>query len=155
MKRIIKSIFAMMFLSLLTSTGLFAQTYQADDILGTWLNEEGTGQVEIFKVGSKYYGKIVWLETPNDSITGLPRTDKENPDPVEAKKPLLGLMNLKGFIFDDDDEWKDGKIYDPKNGKTYSCYMRFEDDSKKKLKIRGFVGISWIGRTTWWTPVKK
>ena len=155
MKQIMKSIFAMMVLSLLTSAGLFAQEFQADDIVGTWLNEEGTGQVEIFKVGSNYYGKIVWLETPNDSITGLPRTDKENPDPALQKKPLLGLMNLSGFVFDDDDEWKDGKIYDPKNGKTYSCYMKFADESKKRLKIRGFIGISLLGRTTWWTPVKK
>ena len=155
MKRVMKSIFAMMALSLLTSAGLFAQTFQADDILGTWLNEEGTGQVEIFKVGSSYYGKIVWLKVTHDSITGLPRTDKENPDPILQKKPLLGLMNLTGFVFDDDDEWKDGKIYDPKNGKTYSCYMKFADESKKKLKIRGFIGISLLGRTTWWTPVEK
>jgi len=153
MKRIITSIFTMMGLSLLTSTGLFAQTYQADDIVGTWLNEEGTGQVEIFKVGSSYYGKIVWLKVTLDSITGKPRTDKENPDPVEQKKPLIGLVNLKGFVFDGDDEWKKGSIYDPKNGKTYSCYMKFVEP--EKLKIRGYVGISLLGRTTYWTPVDK
>ncbi len=75
-------------------------------------------------------------------------------EPAEQNKPLIGLVNLKGFVFDGDDEWKDGKIYDPKNGKTYSCYMKFEDESKKRLKIRGFVGISLLGRTTYWTPVK-
>ena len=155
MKRIIKPILLMLVLILWSGTSVIAQAYQADDIVGTWLNEEGTGQVEIFKVGSNYYGKIVWLETPNDSITGLPRTDKENPDPSEKIKPLLGLVNLKGFVFDGDNEWKEGTIYDPKNGKTYSCYMKFEDESKKKLKIRGFIGISLLGRTTWWTPVKK
>ncbi len=153
MKRIITSIFTMMGLFLLTSTGLFAQTYQADDIVGTWLNEEETGQVEIFKVGSNYYGKIVWLKVTLDSITGKPRTDKENPDPVEQKKPLIGLVNLKGFEFNGDDEWKKGSIYDPKNGKTYSCYMKFVEP--EKLKIRGYVGISLLGRTTYWTPVKK
>ncbi|MBE0648395.1 MAG: DUF2147 domain-containing protein [Bacteroidales bacterium] len=153
MKQVIISIFSMLVLILGTSTGLTAQTYQADDIVGTWLNEEGTAQVEVFKVGSQYYGKIVWLETPNDSVTGLPRTDKENPDPALNSKPLLGLVNLKGFVFDGDDEWEDGTIYDPKNGKTYSCKIEFENP--QKLKIRGYIGISLLGRTTYWTPVKK
>jgi uncharacterized protein (DUF2147 family) len=130
-----------------------AQDYKADDIVGTWLNEEGTGQIEIFKIGSSYYGKINWLKEPIDTVTGKPRTDKENPDPALKNKPLLGLVNLKGFVFDGDDEWEDGTIYDPKNGKTYKCYMKFEDPSKKKLKIRGFIGISLLGRTTYWTPV--
>ncbi|NQV03193.1 MAG: DUF2147 domain-containing protein [Bacteroidia bacterium] len=155
MKRVMISLFSMLVLLLGTGASLVAQTYQADDIVGTWLNEEGTAQVGVFKIGSQYYGKIVWLETPDDSITGLPRTDKENPDPALQSKPLLGLLNLTGFVFDEDDEWKDGKIYDPKNGKTYSCYIKFEDESKKKLKIRGFIGISLLGRTTWWTPVKE
>lgn len=155
MKRVIISIFSILVLLLGTDTFLVAQTYHADDIVGTWLNEEGTAQVGVFKVGSQYYGKIVWLKTPNDSITGLPRTDKENPDAALKSKPLLGLVNLKGFLFDGDDEWKDGTIYDPKNGKTYSCYMKFEEATKEKLKIRGYVGISLLGRTTYWTPVKK
>jgi len=152
MKRVIISIFSLLVLLFVTGTGLVAQTIHADDIVGKWLNEEKTAQVEIFKVKSQYYGKIVWLETPNDSITGLPRTDKENPDPALKSKPLLGLVNLKGFVFDGDDEWEDGTIYDPKNGKTYSCRMEFE--TPKNLKIRGYIGISLLGRTTYWTPVK-
>lgn len=153
MKRVIISIFSMLVLFFGAGTGLFAQTFHADDIVGKWLNEEGTAQVEIYKTGNQFFGKIVWLKTPNDSITGLPRTDKENPDPALQSKPLLGLVNLTGFVFDED-EWEDGQIYDPKNGKTYSCYMKFEDESKSKLKIRGFIGISLLGRTTYWTPVK-
>jgi len=155
MKRIITMLLTSLVLVLWTGSGLFAQDFQADDIVGTWLNEEATGKVEIFKIGDKFYGKIVWLKEPNDSITGEPRTDVENPDPVEQKKPLIGLVNLKGFEFDGDDEWEEGTIYDPKNGKTYSCRIEFEDESKKKLKIRGYIGISLLGRTTWWTPVKK
>jgi len=155
MKRTITFAFSMLALLIGSAPSMVAQTYKADDIVGTWLNEESTAQVAVFNVGNQYYGKIVWLKTPNDSVTGLPRTDKENPDPALQKKPLLGLVNLKGFVFDGDDEWKDGTIYDPKNGKTYSCFMRFEDESKGKLKIRGFIGISLLGRTTYWTPVKE
>lgn len=155
MKQIIRILVPLFAIVLWTGSGLIAQSFRADDIAGTWLNEEGTAKVEIFKVGSTFYGKIVWLKTPNDSVTGLPRTDKENPDPAEQKRPLLGLVNLKGFVFDGEEEWKDGTIYDPKNGKTYNCYMKFESPVKEVLKIRGYVGISLLGRTTYWTPVTK
>lgn len=126
-----------------------AQTHKTDDILGYWLNEEGTAKIQIFKVSGNYYGKIVWLKTPNDSVTGKPRTDDKNPDPKLRSAPLLGLVNLKGFVFNGKDEWKDGSIYDPKNGKTYNCFMRFESSST--LKIRGYIGVSLLGRTTLWT----
>jgi uncharacterized protein (DUF2147 family) len=125
-----------------------AQTHKTDDIVGVWLNQEATAKVQIFKVSNSYYGKIVWLKEPNDSITGKPRTDVENPDPKSQSVPLLGLVNLKGFVFDGEEEWKDGSIYDPKNGKTYKCYIRFE--SADVLKIRGYIGVSMLGRTTLW-----
>jgi uncharacterized protein (DUF2147 family) len=61
----------------------------------------------------------------------------------------MGMLLMTEFEFDGDDEWEDGEIYDPKSGNTYSCYMKF--DSENVLKVRGFIGISWIGRTTYWT----
>jgi len=42
-------------------------------------------------------------------------------------------------------------VYDPKSGKTYSCKMTLKGD---KLDIRGFVGVSLIGRTDTFTRVK-
>ena len=58
---------------------------------------------------------------------------------------------LKGFSFDDG-EWVDGSIYDPKTGKTYSCKMTLKGNDK--LSVRGYIGISLIGRTDVWTRVK-
>lgn len=126
-----------------------AQTFKADDILGTWLNQEATGKVTIYKENGKYYGKLVWLRNPIDSITGKPRTDKLNPDPKLQSNQLIGLVNLRNFTFDGKDEWSGGTIYDPKNGKTYSCKINFENTGK--LKIRGYVGVSMLGRNTYWT----
>lgn len=147
-----KKTFAIQFLlwvvAVMAALPLSAQTNKADDIVGYWLNEEGTGKIQIFKVNTSYYGKLVWLKDPNDSVTGKPRTDVENPDPKLRSIPLIGLVNLKGFVFDGDDEWKDGSIYDPKNGKTYNCFMKFE--SANILKIRGYIGVSMLGRTTLW-----
>jgi uncharacterized protein (DUF2147 family) len=149
MKKAVAIFFLATVLAAWTGVPVMAQTHKTDDIVGVWLNQEGTAKVQVFRVSSNYYGKIVWLETPNDSITGKPRTDDKNPDTKLQSAPLLGLVNLKGFVFNGEDEWKDGTIYDPKNGKTYSCYIRFE--SADVLKIRGYIGVSLLGRTTLWT----
>jgi uncharacterized protein (DUF2147 family) len=37
-----------------------------DDVLGIWLNATGKGQIQIFKQGNAYFGKLVWLKEPND-----------------------------------------------------------------------------------------
>jgi len=139
------------FLFLVTSavTGS-AQTYKADDIVGVWLNQEATGKIQIYKEGEKYFGKLIWLREPNDKVTGKPRTDIENPDEKLKTVPLVGLVNLKNFVFNGKDEWSKGTIYDPKNGKTYSCYIQF-DDKPNTLKIRGYMGVSLLGRNTFWT----
>jgi len=131
-----------------------AQDVVAKDVLGKWLNEDKDAHIEIFMKGDKFFGKLVWIKDPIDSETGKPKLDKHNPDPELQKRPSLGLELLTNFVFDDD-EWEDGEIYDPKTGKTYSCYMEFPDeDNLNRLKIRGYVGVSLLGKTTYWTRVK-
>jgi len=126
-----------------------AQSIKKDDVIGVWLNQDKDAKVEITTREGKYYGKIVWIKDPIDPETNKPKVDKHNPDVSLRNRPTLGLEILRGFSFNGKDEWKDGKIYDPKSGKTYDCYMRF--DAKDKLKIRGFIGVSMLGRTTYWT----
>lgn len=145
----------MMAMVIIPITQLKAQDFKADDILGVWMNEDKDAQVEIYKDNGKYFGKIVWLLNPIDEETNKPKLDDENEDLSLRDRPVMGLLLLKDFVFDGDDEWEDGTIYDPKNGKTYSCYMEFEDeDDMSTLKIRGYIGISLLGRTTYWTAVK-
>jgi uncharacterized protein (DUF2147 family) len=148
MKKTNAFIMAVMVLTAWISLDAVAQKHKPDDVVGTWLNEERTAKVQIFKEGDKYFGKIVWLKETLDKVTGKPRTDNLNPDVNQREKPLMGLMMLKSFVFNGEDEWKDGTIYDPKNGKTYSCYIKFE--TPVMLKIRGYIGISMLGRTTHW-----
>ena len=103
-------------------------------------------KIEIYKAGEKYYGKIVWLKYPEEN--GKPRVDTNNPDKTKRSQQIIGLIILRGFKFDGSSEWEDGKIYDPENGKNYSCYLSLKD--KNTLKVGGYVGISWPGRTEIW-----
>ena len=130
-----------------------AQSSKGDNLLGYWLNEQREAKIQIYRVGDKFNGKIVWLRDPIDTETGKPKLDKKSPDPKQHSVPVIGLNILKGFIYDGDSEWEDGTIYDPKNGITYSCYIRFE--GKDRLKIRGYIGVSMLGRTTYWTRTTK
>lgn len=139
------SMHAILILSIILSTGLSAFA-QKDKIEGLWYNEEKTAKVEIYKgTDGKFWGKIVWLKEPLRN--GVPKMDDKNPKEAKKKVPLLGLILLKHFEIDGKEMYENGEIYDPKNGKTYSCKITYKGD---KLDVRGYVGISLIGRTTVW-----
>lgn len=121
-----------------------------NSILGVWYNTEKTAQVEIIKTGSEFIGKIVWLKDPIRD--GKPATDKENSDPKLKTRPLMGLHILEGLKYSGG-IWKGGEIYDPKNGKTYSCEIKLK--SPEILEVKGYIGFSFVGRTVEWTKVKK
>lgn len=123
-----------------------AQT-EADAILGVWLTGNGKGKVKIEKVNGKYYGRIIWLKTPKNE-DGSPKVDKHNPVVTNRTKPLIGLKVLRDFVYEGGKEWEDGKIYDPENGKDYSCILTLVDNTT--LNVRGYIGFSLIGRTQVW-----
>ena len=129
---------------------------KADRLTGYYLTRDDKthkekSQVQIFKISDgKYFGKIVWLAEPLEN--GKPKVDKNNPADNLKTRPNLGLPLLNGFSYDaGDDEWSDGTIYDPLNGKTYKCFIKFSDANT--LKVSGYVGKQWMGlkRTVTWT----
>lgn len=137
-------------------TAAMAET-KPDDIVGTWWTDGKGSQIEIYKDGDKYNGKIVWLENPNygenDPEAGKPQRDRKNPDPARQNDPMLGLNLLKGFAFDGAGNWTGGTIYDPTEGKTYKCTIKIGENGV--LDVRGYIGIPALGRTTVWTRVTK
>ncbi len=138
-------------LFLLTTVTAWANN--PDAVLGVWKNGEGTGMVQIYKKGDKYFGRIVWLKVVNDEM-GKPRTDINNPEENLRSRPLKGLENLREFVFKGDNKWEEGRIYDPKNGNDYACEMKLVDENT--LEVRGFIGVSMFGRTdVWKRQIKK
>ncbi len=120
---------------------------KTDDVIGVWLTGgKEPAKIQIYKVGKKYYGKIVWLKNPLQK--DKPKLDANNPDKNKRNQPIIGIIILTGFEFDGN-EWANGKIYDPESGKTYSCNLSLKDNAT--LKVRGCVGFSMFGRTETWT----
>ena len=150
----VKLLFVTLLLVAFITPDLFSQN--ADKVLGYWLTQDGDSQVKIFKAkDGKYYGNIKWLETPTRE-DGSIKLDDKNPDEELSKKQILGLQLLKSFEFDTkNNEWISGTIYDPKSGKTYKCFMWFEDGIDVILHVKGFIGFSLIGSRVDWTREEK
>ncbi len=143
-----KYLFRLLFIAVFASFGCTRALAQAaDPIVHTWYNSEGTAKIQVYKAeDGKFYGKIVWLKVPQ--LDGKPKVDVNNPNKARKNDPIIGLLILKGFTKHGEHTYEDGTIYDPKNGKTYSCTI---NHTGNMLDVRGYVGISLFGRTTKWT----
>ncbi len=131
----------------------FTFQYVSEDlIVGEWLTGNQKAKIRIFKKNDLYYGAISWMKEPLKD--GKPKTDTNNPDASKRNQPLMGMLLLKAFKYTGSNEWENGHIYDPEEGKTYSCTLNLKDNGAT-LHVRGYIGISLIGRTDVWTRANK
>jgi uncharacterized protein (DUF2147 family) len=132
---------------------LFAQ--DAQKIAGVWWNDEKTSKIEVKEENGQFTGTVIYIN-PEKYVNGEPEKDNMNPDVKLRTRSRLGLSILSGLRYvPGDKQWQNGRIYDPKNGKTYDCYAWFENDNNV-LYIKGYVaGIKWLGRSTTWTRTTK
>ncbi len=135
----------LLLLSIFIASFSYSQSY---NIEGDWYTENNNAIIKIYKDGNTLSGKITWMKTPNDE-NGNPKTDPENPDEKLKSRKRLGMIMMYNFSYDEEEQWDDGEIYDPESGNTYSGIITMT--SKNKLDLRGYVGISWFGRTSQWT----
>ena len=124
------------FYSLLNAQSIIGEWETFDDLTGDKLSI-----VEIYNINDIYFGKITYLfKDPLDSVCNQCEDDNYN-------KPIIGLVIIKNLI-EDDGEYNNGTILDPNNGKSYKCYLELIGNNK--LKLRGYIGFSILGRTQYW-----
>jgi len=115
----------------------------AAQILGNWLTGKHDGIIQIRRTREGLYqGQIVG---GNDRQ----RLDLHNPDPALRQRQLLGQVILQDMQYDGGGRWSGGTIYDPDSGHTYRC--RLELRGADRLHVRGFLGVSLLGRSQTWT----
>lgn len=138
-------IFALIFLLPVLATGAEAPTPA-----GLWKTiDDNTGQprglVRIREVNGRYEGRVE---------KGFPRPDEKEPprcdkcDGARRNQPVLGMTILWGLT-KQGDEYQGGEILDPESGKIYRARMKLIEGGKK-LDVRGFIGISLLGRSQIW-----
>ncbi len=133
-------------LAILAATGAFATDLSPvgrwrtiDDVTGA-----ESGIIEITRTGDELVGRLVKI-IPQPGDPADPVCDKC--DGPEKNQRVLGMTILKGFKRDGN-EW-DGTILDPRSGTVYSSELRLGNGGKELL-VRGYVGISLLGRTVMW-----
>jgi uncharacterized protein (DUF2147 family) len=142
MKRILLSII------ILISTVSISQTH---GVVGKWKTiDDYTGKpvavVDIFEYKGKIYGKVIDVYNPKNKTRVC-----ENCSGSDKNKPIVGLTVIKGLT-KEGDEYTNGKILDPKSGRLYQCYIALENQDK--LKVRGYIGFSFLGRSQIWERLK-
>ena len=133
---------------ILTALTLFAFAQQNTDVVGEWYNAEKDAIITIFEENNSLSGKITWMLNPNDE-NGNPKTDPLNPDESLRSRARLGMVMMNSFSHIEGNVWDNGKLYDPKKGKTYTGMITLKDANT--LALRGYVGFSFIGRSSTWT----
>jgi uncharacterized protein (DUF2147 family) len=124
----------------------------SQSVLGKWKTiDDETGKeksiVEIYERDGQLFGKVLKLF----------RAVSEDQDPVcdECQDDRKGMriigMDIIRNMVQDGDEWEDGTICDPKNGKVYDCKFWLDEDNPSKLYVRGY--IMFFFRTQTWVRV--
>ena len=114
--RVKKTVFLLIFL-----LPIVIHAQNAEAILGTWLVQKRDAKIEIYEKDNAFFGKIIWLEKPTD--------DRGNPVKNEKGEEFMGMVIMKGFVFDDG-EWVDGSVYDAEEGKTYHGSVELLKDGR-------------------------
>lgn len=136
---------------LITTLLWITQWCCSQSLIGRWKTvDDETGKekgvVEIYEINGVYYAKIVEIfeeQHKNKKCVLCSGDDKD--------KPFLGLVIIRG-LKKSEGEFNGGTVLDPKNGKQYKCYIKFENNDK--IKIRGYIGVPLLGRTQYWYRVK-
>ena len=126
---------------------MLVNSYQTNQIEGVWITQDDeTGkkksEVLLYKNEGKLYGKILNLLLEEDKGKLCVNCKGENKNLAIKGMVIVEGLELNGKT------WEGGTILDPKSGKTYSCYITFENDNT--LKVRGYIGFSLLGRTQKW-----
>ncbi|GAB3994277.1 DUF2147 domain-containing protein [Spirosoma daeguense] len=144
---------ALLLVLCMTLPALAPKNDDPDAVLGRWLSSKKRNQVQIYKQGDKYFGKLVWMLEPTDPATKKLKVDSENPDQNLRSRPLMQMVLVSNLKYKGNNVWGDGEVYNPEDGKTYGCELSLKNPNE--LDMRGYVmGVTMFGKTKTWTRVK-
>ena len=133
---------------LVVSLSVSAQS--VDPALGVWKTiDEKTNQpsslIRLEEKNGELIGTVIELIPTSGEplITHCRLCKGERKD-----KPIVGMVIMNGLKKEKAGYWSGGEILDPEEGDIYK--VKIATDDGKTLKVRGYIGISLIGRTQVW-----
>ncbi len=140
--------FAFALFALVSVAGTHAQELspQLQNAVGHWqvINDDGKpwGHVDTYLIDGKLFGKVTQVRPG--------RHPKDLCDRCSGQlknQPIEGMVIIRNF-HPDGEQWIGGYVVDPENGKEYKG--KITAVGADKLNMRGFIGISLLGRTQTW-----
>lgn len=138
------------FSAVLLSVALIVSPLRAaDPITGVWKTIDDKthkvrGTVRLYDQDGAIFGKIQSGTDPKEAADVCDKCTGER-----RNQPIIGLLILRNMRRHSATEYGGGDILDPDTGSVYRCKITVEDGGKK-LVVRGFLGISLIGRSQVW-----
>lgn len=128
----------------------------AQNITGTWRymddkTGEAKGIVKIEQQSDGSYAGTALKATPRAGYT--PKEFCTNCPAPYTNKPIIGMKVISGLKSSDEVNYIDGKIIDPVSGKIYRLKGKLSANGKK-LFLRGYIGVSAVGRNQTWLRVE-
>lgn len=117
---------------------------KSDSLLGKWYTEKEESIFTFYKEGDEFAARLTPLKFPNI-------IDSLNPDSTLKSRKLKDVKLIWGLKYNPKkDRYEDGKVYNPENGKIYSCNCKVKEG---KLRFHGYIGIAALGQTKIWLRV--
>ncbi|MEG1709848.1 MAG: DUF2147 domain-containing protein [Acinetobacter sp.] len=135
---------------------LFSSSTMAENIVGTWRyiddkTGEAKGLVKIEQQANGTYAGTALKATPRAGY--IPKEFCTNCPAPYTNKPIIGMQVISGLKTEDQINYTNGKIIDPVSGKVYRLKGRISTNGKK-LFLRGYMGVSAVGRNQTWLRVE-
>lgn len=134
--------------------GLTCWVASAQSPVGVWKTiDDATGEakseVKIYEENGKLYGvvqKFLRKDADPNSVCDKCSDWRKN-------QKMLGMLVIRDLKLNSG-FYQGGKILDPEKGKEYGCKIWLENGNPNVLVVRGFLGISMLGRTQKWQRVQ-
>ena len=129
----------------------------AQDLSGMWQQiDDKTGSpkalIEIRKESNNTYVGTIRKVTPRPGY--VPRDTCNNCPAPYTNKAILGMDVLTGLKYvESSNSYEKGRVIDPLAGKIYDAKVRL-NASGKRLTLRGYMGVSALGRSQTWLRVE-
>jgi uncharacterized protein (DUF2147 family) len=132
-------------LLLIAPAGALAQSASPVGMWRTFDDRTGKerGLVRIYEANGRLYGNVEATIDPAEAKRTCTKCEDDRKD-----RPLIGLNIIRG-LHRDGDAWDGGTILDPGTGEVYRCSIHLEDGGRR-LVVRGYLGISLLGRSQTW-----
>jgi uncharacterized protein (DUF2147 family) len=117
----------------------------AEELIGTWLTQQGDAHIRVAKCGNAVCGTVAWLRDAVDAATGQAPVDGKNPNPSLRTRKVLGIRIFE-MTQDATGSWTGG-IYNSDDGQTYKG--RLAPRGEDELEVQGCAANNLCGSELW------